>query len=161
MYHKVKGNKDIEMYGEKGWAFYVINSNWIIQWHGWIQQKQGFTKPGPIKNAEIAKRIQDYRFSGKHIKPVHDNGITLNEPKDCYVLSSVFWRAFAERYGVDIEIKVVKYDKVEDMVDQQIRIKGQSWMSFEVNQSMHYDIYEELQLMPIPERRQAEMNLMN
>jgi len=39
----------------------------------------------------------------------------FKEPGDVYVLSRQFARGFTERYGIDVEILVVRYEKVEDM----------------------------------------------
>ena len=65
----------------------------------------------------------------------------------------MFWHSFSDRYGVDVEIKIVKYDKVEDMLDQKFRVRGSGWTSFDVDDSMFFDLYSEIHKMPFPERR--------
>ena len=116
MYHAFKNNKELEHYGEKGLAFNLINAAWIYSWQKYISGAEGSKHPGRIKNLGIAQQIMDYRLTKKHA--IHDNGVPLREPKDVYVLSHKFFIGFAERYGVDVEIKLVRYESVQDLIEQ-------------------------------------------
>jgi len=115
MYHKFKSVKTLEKHNEKGLAYYVINASWIIAWHSWVSGRPNSSHPGPINNMPIAERIMDFRLTGKHY--LHDNGIKLKEPQEIYVLSYEFFSGFSFRYGVDVEIKLVRYKCIEDMCD--------------------------------------------
>lgn len=115
MYHALKSNKDVETYKENGLSFNVINSKWILNWHNYINQTPGSKHPGRINNLPIAQQIMDFRLNKKHA--LHDNSVPLREPKDVYVLSHTFFKGFSERYGVDVEIKMVKYKSIQDILD--------------------------------------------
>jgi|688.fasta_scaffold185043_1 hypothetical protein len=41
----------------------------------------------------------------------------MKEPEEVYVLSEAFFRGFSARHGVDVEIMLVRYENVEDMID--------------------------------------------
>lgn len=66
---------------------------------------------------------------------VHDNSVPLREPKDIYLLSDKFFKGFSERYGVDIEIKQVRYNSIKDILDENFRVKGSCWSSFAIDES--------------------------
>lgn len=67
---------------------------------------------------------------------------------------------FVEHYGIDVEIKIVRYEKIEDMVDK-FRLKGRTWGSFDIDRSSYYNIYSEITSLPNTERKKKEMQIMN
>lgn len=101
----------------------------------------------------------DFRLSSNHY--LHDNGLQLKEPQEVYVLAYEFFSGFSKRYGVDVEIKLVRYKSVEDICDINFRIQGPLYSSFDMNDSMYFNKYEYLYSMPNSERREKEMELMN
>jgi hypothetical protein len=51
------------------------------------------------------------------------------------VLSNTFFKGFSERYGVDVEIKQVRYNSIQDILDENYRIRGPLWSSFSIDES--------------------------
>lgn len=101
----------------------------------------------------------DYRFNKRHA--VHDNGVPLREPKDIYVLSHTFFKGFSERYGVDVEIKLVRYESIQEMLDPDYRMRGPCWSSLELNEQSFISPYNHVLTMPAAQRKQEEMRIMN
>lgn len=70
------------------------------------------------------------------------------------MLSKAFFNGFSERYGVDVVIKCVRYENVSDVLDQEYRLRGPAWSSFVVDESMYFNIYRNLEKMPLSERKE-------
>ena len=92
---------------------------------------------------------------------VHDNSVPLHEPKDIYILSNTFFKGFSDRYGVDVEIKQVRYNSIQDILDENYRIRGPFWSSFSIEESSYISPYSHLFDLPMQERKDEEMRYMN
>jgi hypothetical protein len=68
---------------------------------------------------------------------------------------------FAEVYGCDVEIRLFKYDRVEDLQDFNYRMNTPLFASFFIDDNSYYNIYKEKFLSMEPEeRKKKEMEMM-
>lgn len=76
-------------------------------------------------------------------------------------MSGSFFRYFTSLYGCDVEIRQVKYERLEDMIDFKFRTNNGQFASFDVDPSSYFNIYKDKILaLDLDERKKQELAMM-
>jgi hypothetical protein len=93
---------------------------------------------------------------------VHDNHIELTQPTQIYMMSKRFFMFFADQYGCDVEIKLVKFEQLDDMIDTHYRLSNNWIISFDIDPNSFYNVHRERILsMDLEERKKVETDMMS